>query len=37
MIEFLKYVIRRDPFMGRFLMIGHKEGPIYGRISYDRL
>ena len=33
MIEFLKCIIRRDPFMGGFLVIkGHKEGPIYGRI-----
>ena len=35
MIEFLKYIIRRDPFMGGFLVIHHKRGPVYGEISYD--
>ena len=37
MIEFSKKVIRRGPPAGRCLMTtGHKEGPIYGRMPYDK-
>ena len=38
MIEFLKYIIRRDPFMGGFLVITcHKICPLVGRFLNDNM